>query len=193
MTVFNFLIDRATINQVREILSFPRYTRAELLSFTEPRIDSSQLTNWLRRDLLDLKRQFALGDADDFRAQAAAMEANEKLGSRRRYTGGDVLKCMVLNVISQCGIPFSLAEPIIGIVLERAVAVLLKQPKDELVIRVTADRTGNYQAQQVKATDRNGGGEWHVIIELDRIVARFLRASVPADLNDALKARPREK
>ena len=190
MTIFNFLLDRASRRQINEILAVPRYTRAEMLSFTEPRIDSSQLTNWLRRGFLDLKWQMTVGTPAELLALAGRLEKNEKLGTRRRYTGGDILKCMVLNVIGQSGAPFALASRILEIVLKRAGSVLMKAPADEFVIRISIDPRGDYHAEAVNATDRNGEGEWRLIIEMDRIIARFLKASVPSDLNDALRPRP---
>ena len=143
---------RSGFQQINEILAVPRFTRAELLSYTRPRIDSGQLTNWLRRGDLDLDRQAACGTADDFRAVADALKANEgQQSSRRRYTGGDVLKVMALQAIGQCGLPYSLSGEIIDLVLESAQNMLLHGPsardRARLVIAVSTDARGHHRVR----------------------------------------------
>ncbi len=186
MDIFNFLMDRATRRQINEILGLPRFTRADLLRHAEPRLDSNTLSNWTRRGDLDLEYQAVIGTADEIRTLIADWQANENLGSRRRYTGGDILKVMTLNAISQAGLPFNLAQDIIRIVLERAGAVLMAPPGGHQVVLVLVDREGKYKVRagdlsivsngSLRETD--GVGEWFTVIDVDMMVARFLRPLV---------------
>jgi hypothetical protein len=183
MAIFNFLLNRTSRRQIQETLAFPRYTRAEVLAFTQPRINSDLFMNWQRRGFLNLQHQAALGTADDLRELTKRWEANQNLGTRQRYTGGDVLKSMVLNAIGRSGVSFSLAQKIIDIVLRRAVDVLIRPPADHIVICITIDLGENYEVVPIAAADcRKVNCEWHTVIDMDRLIARFLKSAISPSL-----------
>ena len=183
MKLFGFLIDRASRKEMIETLAVPKYTRGEMQSFTEPRVDSNFVTNTLRRGFLNLDKQVVpAATADELKALAAKLEANEQLNEHRRYTGGDVLKVVVLSIIAQSGIPFSLSEEIIDITLGRAKDTLLREVKGEMAVIVTADGAGGYKVRPGKPNERGADGEWRLVVEIDRVIARFLRSAAPERL-----------
>jgi hypothetical protein len=167
----------ASHQSVNEILAVPRYKRADLVRHTIPKIDHKQIDNWLRFGYLDLDRQFVAGTARDFRRMAEIIEENENLGPGRRYTGGDMLKVMLLQTIGQIGLPYRLGATIIPLALARA-ADLILNPDDRRhgVIAVIPDGAGDYDVQTaelVKVPD-HVETEWIAVIDADRIIKRFL-------------------
>jgi hypothetical protein len=162
---------------VNEILAVPRYKRADLVRNTIPKIDQKQIDNWLRFDYLDLDSQCVVGGARDFRRMAAITRENENLGPGRRYTGGDILKVMILQAIGQMGLPYSLGAEIIRAALERAASMILSPDGDGRhgVIVVIPDGAGNYKpytANRGEILDHIET-EWFAVIDIDQIIKRF--------------------
>ena len=175
----NCRLPERSFDEVNHILATPRYKRGDLVRNTIPEIDQNVIDNWLRRGWLDLANVCAIGGAKELRKIAAVMDENEALGAHRRYTGSDILKVIVLQAISQAGLPFKLAPEIIRNVLERA-AKKLYDPDDKSVALVVApDGNGDYTLHLgERDAMRSLETEWFTIIDIDRILDRFF--STPA-------------
>jgi hypothetical protein len=162
--------------EVNDILAVPRYQRRDLVRNTVPPIDQKQVDNWLRFGYIDLNKQFVIGGEDHFRRMAAIIRQNRKAGPGHRYTGGDLLKVMLLQAIAQIGLPLKLGAEIIPAALRRAADKILS-PDDARhgVIVVVPDGAGGYN---VHSADRGEildqiESEWFAVIDVDRIIYRF--------------------
>jgi hypothetical protein len=175
MKVFNLRVDKETGKYVNTLLATPRFTRADLLAVTQPRIDSSQLKNWQRRGILNLDYHAAFATAEELEKIVADLKAN----AWRRYTGSNMLQCMILCVISHSALPFSLAPQIFELALQRVLAELMEAATGENVILVIGKPNGRYEVVLCSPSERPDDGEWHTCIEIDRIIGRFLIAAAP--------------
>lgn len=179
--MFNFLNDKTSRQEINDLLSVPHFTRAELLNFTSPRIDSNNFANWVRRGFFE--KHLSVGTAKELRAAAQTIETNEGLAEgRRRYTGSDMLRIAVLSTLSKAGLPLALHEEVTEIALHRAVSVSMHQVPDELILIITGDQftgyritEGNFKTLEFEEYDSiKHIGEWFTIINVDSVIHRFL-------------------
>lgn len=183
MTITNFFNERGgnrrrSDREVNDILARPEYTRRDMLALTRPRVDSAKLQSWLRRGYLRFEMKPCIGNSDEYRHWADVMEANDALGIHRRYSGGDALACMTLDAISQAGLPFDLSHELIGAVWQRAQMVL--QGDTEPAVLLVYQHDGAYKIKPLRRVPRpeNLHHDWFSVINIDRIIARFLSVAL---------------
>ena len=130
----------------------PRFTRAQLIDFTEPRIDTGKFNNWARRGFLDPATKWT------------------KSNVHKRYGGGHAIALMILQVLSQTGLPFRLADQIVEIALRFTIGKLSGQAGGALLVITAGDNIEVTGAKEFERPD----AAWFTVIDLGTIVTRFM-------------------
>jgi hypothetical protein len=158
------------------LLSLPRFTRAELLTFTTPRLASQLVETWYARGFIEWETQAAFAHADQLRMVGDRLEANERLPRRRRlYTGGDVIKVCLAQAASQAGVPMALVPELVPLALRRAVDVIVGRDRRPAAIAVVPDGVGGHAIRRGLITDlAELDTTWRTIIDVDAIIARYV-------------------
>jgi hypothetical protein len=185
MTITNFFESRGGNHQrsdaeINDILGTPKYTRKDLLALTRPRVDSARFQSWMRRGYLDPKLGSFVGNAKEIRKAAELLEENERLGVHMRYGGAHVLTCMILDVLSQSGLPFDLAKQLSDDVFHRAVEVL--RGDDQPAVMYVYREDVGYKIQLVRDIHpiEDLLSDWFTVVNCDLIIARFLDMALEA-------------
>jgi hypothetical protein len=167
------------------LLALPQFTRVTLLGMGSPGLRSEVLDGWVRDGVIDWDRQMAAGDARTMRAITASLDANRRRRPQDRlYTGGDVIKVMVAQAVSEARLPERLVRDILPLALEAALYRVMEPAIEaELAVAVLPDGSGGYLVRPA-AHSADPGTAGRTIVDVDAMVGRYLAAV------DALEAHP---
>ena len=142
--------------QATELLKHPQFTQAQILSLTEPRLDSGLLQNWVNRGSLELNFQ--------------------QQGRTRYYTGSSVIAICAAQALRAVDVPLNVVNMIIHHLSGRAIAILgagekVISQKEALAIIPEGD---SYSIQTVIKGKCPRSGDAYVILESDALIIRVL-------------------
>ena len=142
--------------QATKLLKHPQFTQAQILSLTEPRLDSGVLQNWVNRGSLELNF--------------------EQQGRTRYYTGSSVISICAAQALRSVDVPLDVVNMIITHLSTRAHAILgagkmATSQEEALAIIPDGD---SYSIQKVSKGKCPRSGDAYVILESDALITRVL-------------------
>ena len=143
--------------QAMQLLNDPQFTQAQILSLTEPRLDSGLLQNWVNRGSLELNF--------------------EQQGRTRYYTGASVIAICAAQALRLVDVPLEVVNSIYNILSSRAVVLLSageQARSQKAALAIIPDKDG-YSIQEVSKGKCPRSADAYVILESDEIIIRVLK------------------
>ena len=142
--------------QAMKLLNVPQFTQAQILSLTEPRLDSGLLQNWVNRGALELNF--------------------EQEGRTRYYTGESVIAICAAQALRSVDVPLELVNVISKNLSTRAFVILGAGERATTwkeALAIIPDE-GSYSIQQVIKGKCPRSADAYVILESDVLIIRVL-------------------
>lgn len=140
----------------RQLLSLPQFTQAQVLSLTEPKLDSGLLQNWVNRGTFEL----------NYKQQ----------GRTRYYTGADAIAICAAQALRSVDVPLEAVNVLYHELSTRALTILgagHEAIKQELALAIVPAEDG-FTIEKVGKGKCPRSSDAYVILEHDAIIIRVL-------------------